>query len=45
MYKRFVITLISIFLVSFNAIAASDGELVLSENTQPKKIGNFEKQL
>ena len=44
MYKKFVITLISIFLLSFNAIAASDGELVLSENEQPKKIKDcFEK--
>ena len=43
MYKRFVIILISIFL-SFNAIAASDGELVLSENEKPKKIKDcFEK--
>ena len=44
MYKKFVITLISVFLLSFNAIAASDGEIVLSENEQPKKIKDcFEK--
>ena len=44
MYKRFIITLISVFLLSFNAIAASDGELVLSENENPKKIKDcFEK--
>ena len=43
MYKRFVIILISIFL-SFNAIAASDGELVLSENEKTKKTKDcFEK--
>ena len=38
MSKKFVIALLSIFLLSFNAIAASDGELVLSENEKPKKI-------
>ena len=38
MYKIFVITLISIFLLSFGAIAASDGELTLSENEDPKKV-------
>jgi len=44
MYKKFAITLISIFLFSFNAIAASDGELALSENEEPKKIKEcFEK--
>ena len=44
MYKKFVITLISIFLLSFNAIAGSSGELVLSENEKPKKIKDcFEK--
>ena len=44
MYKRFVITLVSIFMLSLNAIAASDGELVLSEKEQPKKIRDcFEK--
>ena len=44
MYKKFVITLISIFLLSFNANAASDGELVLSENEKPKKTKDcFEK--
>ena len=44
MYKKFVIALFSIFLLSFNAIAASDGELVLSENEKPKKIKDcFEK--
>ena len=41
---QILITLISIFLLSFNAIAASDGELVLSENEKPKKIKDcFEK--
>ena len=44
MYKKFVITLFSIFLLSFNAIAASDGELILSEKEKPKKIKDcFEK--
>ena len=44
MYKKFVITLFSIFLFSFNAIAASDGELVLPENNEPKKTKDcFEK--
>ena len=44
MYKKFLLTLISILLLSFNAIAASDGELKLSENEKPKKIKDcFEK--
>ena len=44
MYKKFVINLISIFLISFNATAGSNGELVLSENEKPKKIKDcFEK--
>ena len=44
MFKKFAITLISIFLLSFNAIADSDGELALSEKEQPKKIRDcFEK--
>ena len=44
MYKKFLITLFSIFFISFNAIAASDGELVLSENEKPKKTKDcFEK--
>ena len=44
MCKKFIIALISIFLLSFNAIADSDGKLVLSENGQPKKIKEcFEK--
>ena len=44
MYKKFLIILFSVFLLSFNAIAASDGEIVLSENEQPKKIKDcFEK--
>ena len=38
MCKKFLITLFSVFLLSFNAIAASDGELILSENEKPKKI-------
>ncbi len=44
MYKKFAITLFSIFLFSFNAIAATDGELILSENNEPKKTKDcFEK--
>ena len=44
MYKKFAISLLSIFLLSFNAIAASDGELALSEKDKPKKIKDcFEK--
>ena len=44
MYKKFLITFISIFLLSFSAIAGSDGKLVLSENEKPKKIKDcFEK--
>ncbi len=44
MYKKIVIIFVSIFLLSFNAIAASDGELVLSENEEPKKTKDcFEK--
>ena len=44
MYKKFTIILISICLLSFSAIAASDGELSLSEKEQPKKIKDcFEK--
>ena len=44
MYKKFVIILASFFLLTFNALAASDGELALSENEKPKKIKDcFEK--
>ena len=44
MYKKFIITLVSFLLLTFNAIAASDGELMLSENEKPKKIKDcFEK--
>ena len=44
MYKKFAISLISIFLLSSSAFSASDGELKLSENEQPKKIKDcFEK--
>ena len=44
MCKKFVIALFSIFLLSYSAIAASDGELALSENEKPKKIKDcFEK--
>ena len=44
MFKKFVIALLAIFLLSFNAIASSDGELALSENEKPKKIKDcFEK--
>ena len=43
MYNKFLLTLISILLLSFNAIAASDGELILT-NEKPKKIKDcFEK--
>ena len=38
MYKKFIIVLFSIVIFSLNAIAASDGELVLKGNEQPKKI-------
>ena len=38
MYKKFAIILFSICLLSFSAIAASDGELVYSKNEQSKKI-------
>tara|TARA_E500000178_G_scaffold47824_1_gene43058 strand:- start:1192 stop:1992 length:801 start_codon:yes stop_codon:yes gene_type:complete len=44
MYKKFIIILASIFLLTFNAIAGTDGELILSENDKPKKIKDcFEK--
>ena len=44
MNKKFAITLISIFLLSFSAFGASDGELVITENKKPKKIKDcFEK--
>ena len=44
MYKKFVIFLISVFLVSFSAYAGSDGELKLSGKEKPKKIKDcFEK--
>ena len=44
MYKKFLITFISTFLLSFSAIAASDGELLISENEEPKKVKDcFEK--
>ena len=44
MYRKFAICLISIFLISSGVFAASDGELKLSENEQPKKIKDcFEK--
>ena len=44
MYKKFLTILFSVFLLSFNAIAASDGELVLSVNEKPKKTKDcFEK--
>ena len=43
-YKKFVLILISFLLISFNAISASDGKLILSENEKPKKIKDcFEK--
>ena len=44
MYKKFIIILASIFLLTFNALAGTDGELILSENDKPKKIKDcFEK--
>ena len=44
MYKNLVVVLVSIFLLSFSAFAASDGELVLTNKQQPKKIKDcFEK--
>ena len=44
MKKKFLITLLSIFLLSYNAFAGSDGGLVLSENEKPKKTKDcFEK--
>ena len=44
MYKNFVTVLVSIFLLSFSAFAASDGELILTNKQQPKKIKDcFEK--
>ena len=45
MYKKFAIIIISIFLFSFNAIAGSDGKLMLSENEKPKKIKDCFKKL
>ena len=45
MYKKFIILLISIFLLSFSAIAASDGELVLSKKEQSKKIKDCSEKL
>ena len=38
MYKKFAILLISIFFITQNAFAASDGELNLSKDEQAKKI-------
>ena len=44
MYKNLLVVLVSIFLLSFSAFAASDGELVLTNKQQPKKIKDcFEK--
>ena len=44
MYKKLILTLVSFLLLSLNAIAASDGKLILSENENPKKIKDcFEK--
>ena len=43
MLKKLIVTLVSIFLLAFNANAGSDGELVLKKN-QPKEIKDcFEK--
>ena len=38
MYKKFAIALISIFLIPFSTIAASDGNLLFSEKEKPKNI-------
>ncbi len=44
MLKKYVIIILSVLLLSFNAIAASDGELVLSGDKKPEKIKDcFEK--
>ena len=44
MFKKFTIILFSVFLLSFNAYAGSDGKLDLSKKEQPKKIKDcFEK--
>ena len=44
MYKNFVLIFFSFLLISFNALAGTDGELILSENDKPKKIKDcFEK--
>ena len=45
MYKIFTITLISVFLLSSSVIAASDGELVLSEKEQSNKIKDCSEKL
>ena len=45
MYKKFAIIILSVFLLSFNAIAASDGELVLTKNEQSKKIKDCSEKL
>ena len=45
MYKKFAIIILSVFLLSFNAIAASDGELVLKKNEQSKKIKDCSEKL
>ncbi len=43
MFRKLIITIISLFLFAFSAIADSDGELVLNEN-EPKEIKDcFEK--
>ena len=45
MYKKFLTILLSFVLLSFNAIAASDGELILSKNKQSKKIKDCSEKL
>ena len=45
MYKKFVIFLISVFLLSFSAYAGSDGELKLSGKDQTKKIKDCSEKL
>ena len=45
MYKKFAISFITIFLLSFSANAASDGELTLSKNAEPKKIKDCSEKL
>ena len=45
MYKKIAISLVSVFLLSSTAFAASDGELKLSENENPKETKECFKKL